>query len=99
VSTNPCPTVAATLSEMNAPTKLSSEASATAWRGPIARVEIDVATTFAVVEAVGEVERERRADDDHEDDVAAHGCERNVKPATGGILMRVEQIGVPMWPR
>ncbi len=33
---------------MKAPTKLSSEASAIAWRGPIARVEIDVATTFAV---------------------------------------------------
>jgi hypothetical protein len=40
--------VAATASEMKAPTKLSSAAKATATRGAIARVEIDVATTFAV---------------------------------------------------
>jgi hypothetical protein len=41
-------TVAATSSEMNAPTKLSSAASVTATRGGAARVEIAVATTFAV---------------------------------------------------
>ena len=33
---------------MKAPTKLSTEAIAIARRGPTARVEIDVATTFAV---------------------------------------------------
>ncbi len=48
VATKPFPTVAATFNDMKAPTKLSSEAIATARRGPIARVEIDVATTFAV---------------------------------------------------
>jgi hypothetical protein len=47
-STNPCPTVSATFREMKAPTKLSTEASAIACRGPIARVEIEVATTLAV---------------------------------------------------
>src|SRR3954451_1738771 len=46
--TNPRATVSATFSEMNAPTKFSSEAIATAGLGPIARVEIDVATTLAV---------------------------------------------------
>jgi hypothetical protein len=46
--TMPCPTVAATLSEMNAPAKLSSAANVTASRGDIARVDTDVATTFAV---------------------------------------------------
>ena len=40
--------VAATLSERKAPTKLSTAAIATAVRGGSARVEIDVATTFAV---------------------------------------------------
>ena len=48
VSTKPLPIVAATLSEMNAPTKFSSAAIATAGFGAIARVEIDVATTLAV---------------------------------------------------
>ena len=48
VSTNPWPIVAATFSEMNAPAKFSSEATATACLGPIARVEIEVATTLAV---------------------------------------------------
>jgi hypothetical protein len=47
-ATKPLPIVAATFSEMNAPTKLSSEARATARRGPMARVEIEVATTLAV---------------------------------------------------
>src|SRR4051794_33594705 len=47
VSTNPLPMVAATLSEMKAPAKFSSEANATACFGPIARVEIAVATTLA----------------------------------------------------
>jgi hypothetical protein len=47
-STMPLPTVAATSSEMNAPTKLRIAANPTATRGGIARVEIDVATTFAV---------------------------------------------------
>ena len=42
------PTVAATLSERNAPTKLKIAAKTTATRGGIARVEIDAATTFAV---------------------------------------------------
>jgi hypothetical protein len=41
-------TVAATASEINAPAKLSAAAIVTATRGGIARVEIDVATTFAV---------------------------------------------------
>src|SRR3954469_10282477 len=41
-------TVAATASEMNAPTKLNTAAYATAMRGGIACVEIEVATTFAV---------------------------------------------------
>src|SRR3954471_13802584 len=41
-------TVAATSSEMKAPTKLRIDAYVTAIRGGIARVEIDVATTFAV---------------------------------------------------
>ena len=40
--------VAATASERNAPTKLSTAARATATRGDIARVEIEVATEFAV---------------------------------------------------
>ena len=44
----PVPTVAATFSEMNAPTKFSSDANATAGFGAIARVEIEVATTLAV---------------------------------------------------
>src|SRR5436190_9143017 len=41
-------TVAATASEITAPTKLSTAAKPTASRGDIARVEIAVATTFAV---------------------------------------------------
>ena len=40
--------VAATASERNAPTKLRIAAIVTATRGAIARVEIDVATAFAV---------------------------------------------------
>ncbi len=40
--------MAATLSEMNAPAKFKSDAIATARRGPMARVEIEVATTLAV---------------------------------------------------
>src|SRR5882757_8353562 len=40
--------VAATLSDRNAPTKLKIDANPTATRGGIARVEIAVATTFAV---------------------------------------------------
>ena len=40
--------VAATSSEMKAPTKLRIAAKATATRGAIARVEIEVATTLAV---------------------------------------------------
>ncbi len=47
-STMPLATVAATSIEMNAPTKFSSAASVTAVRGASARVEIDVATEFAV---------------------------------------------------
>src|SRR3954453_22914021 len=47
-STMPFATVAATGSETNAPTKLNTAANVTATRGGIARVEIDVATTFAV---------------------------------------------------
>ena len=47
-STTSLATVAATSSEMNAPAKLSSAANATAIRGAIARVEIEVATTLAV---------------------------------------------------
>ena len=47
-STMPLATVAATSSEMNAPTKLSAAAMVTAVRGCIARVEIDVATALAV---------------------------------------------------
>src|ERR671931_1418335 len=41
-------TVAATASEMNAPAKFSAAAYATARRGAIARVEMEVATTLAV---------------------------------------------------
>ena len=41
-------TVAATLSDRNAPTKFRTAAIATAARGESARVEIEVATTFAV---------------------------------------------------
>src|SRR5579859_760375 len=48
VATRPLATVAATLSEMKAPAKLSTEAMAMAARGESARVEIDEATTFAV---------------------------------------------------
>ena len=44
----PLATVAATCSEMNAPTKLRTAAKPTASFGDIARVEIDVATTLAV---------------------------------------------------
>ena len=44
----PVAIVAATASDRNAPTKFSIAASATATRGDIARVEIDVATAFAV---------------------------------------------------
>src|SRR4051794_33938391 len=47
-STMPDAIVAATASERNAPTKFSAAAIVTAERGPIARVEIDVATAFAV---------------------------------------------------
>src|SRR4051812_30197924 len=47
-STIPLATVAATASEMNAPTKLRIAANVTATRGGSARVEIAVATTFAV---------------------------------------------------
>ena len=43
-----CATVAATASDTKAPTKLRIAAKPTARRGGIARVEIDVATTFAV---------------------------------------------------
>ena len=44
----PVAMVAATLSEMNAPTKFSTETRAIAVRGARARVEIDDATTLAV---------------------------------------------------
>ena len=44
----PVAIVAATLSEMNAPAKFSSDASAIAVRGESARVEIAEATTLAV---------------------------------------------------
>ena len=47
-STIPVATVAATFSEMNAPAKFKTDASATAARGDSARVEIEEATTFAV---------------------------------------------------
>ena len=47
-STIPFATVAATSSERKAPTKFRIAANPTATRGAIARVEIDVATTFAV---------------------------------------------------
>ena len=47
-STTSLATVAATSSEMNAPAKLRTAAKATASRGGIARVEIEVATTLAV---------------------------------------------------
>src|SRR5918992_5048710 len=47
-STIPLAIVAATSSEMNAPTKLSTAARPTATRGDSARVEIDVATAMAV---------------------------------------------------
>ena len=47
-STIPEAIVAATASDRNAPTKLSSAASVTATRGDIARVEIEVATALAV---------------------------------------------------
>src|SRR3954447_20699372 len=47
-STMPEALVAPTASESNAPTKFSAAAIVTAERGPIARVEIDVATAFAV---------------------------------------------------
>src|SRR3954451_6171303 len=46
--TMPLAIVAATSMERNAPTKFSAEASVTATRGAIARVEIDVATALAV---------------------------------------------------
>src|SRR4051794_38623847 len=47
-STMPLATVAATCSEMNAPAKFRIEASSTAKRGDMARVETDVATALAV---------------------------------------------------
>ena len=47
-STIPLATVAATLKEMKAPTKLRTAAIATAWRGESARVETLVAIEFAV---------------------------------------------------
>ena len=47
-STMPLATVAATFSEMNAPTKFRIAASVTAVRGASARVEIDVAIALAV---------------------------------------------------
>src|ERR687892_818179 len=47
-STIPEATVAATSSDRNAPTKLSTAARLTATRGFSARVEIDVATALAV---------------------------------------------------
>ena len=46
--TIPVAIVAATASDRNAPTKLSNAASVTATRGGRARVEIEVATAFAV---------------------------------------------------
>src|SRR3954462_13395046 len=48
VSTMPCATVAATASEMNAPTKFRSAANVTATRGGSARVEIEVAPRWGV---------------------------------------------------
>ncbi len=47
-STMPCPIVAATCSEMNAPAKLRRAERATAKRGDMARVETLVAIAFAV---------------------------------------------------
>ena len=47
-STKSLAMVAATASEMNAPTKFRIDAMATAARGDSARVETDVATTLAV---------------------------------------------------
>ncbi len=47
-STTSLATVAATSSEMKAPAKFRTAAKATAIRGDIARVEIEVATTLAV---------------------------------------------------
>ena len=47
-STIPFAIVAATLNEMNAPTKFSTAAIATAFRGESARVETLVAIEFAV---------------------------------------------------
>ena len=44
----PVAIVAATASDRNAPTKFSAAAIVTATRGDIARVEIEVATAFAV---------------------------------------------------
>ena len=43
-----CPTVFATAVVTNAPTRFATEATATAIRGESARVEIEVATAFAV---------------------------------------------------
>jgi hypothetical protein len=48
VVTIPLAIVAATSSEMKAPTKLRTAENATAARGDMARVEIDVATALAV---------------------------------------------------
>ena len=53
--------------------KLKIAAKMTATRGGIARVEIDGRDDVGrVVEAVREVERQRRGDDDDEDDVGRH---------------------------
>ena len=72
-STIPFATVAATSSEMNAPTKLRMAAQRDRdARRDRARRDRGRDDVRRVVESVGEVERERRHDDDHEDQVTIH---------------------------
>ena len=71
--TIPVAIVAATFTDSSAPTKFRIDASSTAERGCSARVEIDRCHDVGgVVEAVGEVERESRDDDDHQEQFAVH---------------------------
>ena len=72
-STMPLPTVAATFSEMNAPTKFRIAAKSDGdARGHRARGDRGGHDVRGVVEAVREVEGQCGPDHDHEDDVAVH---------------------------
>ena len=79
MSSTPLPTVFATAVVTKAPTRFATDAIATASRGGSARVEIEVATAFAVSwKPLVKSNAERDDDHDDEEDVAFHGV-----PASG----------------